>query len=67
MLWAVSRRNENLPWDPEPNAELGTHVLVPDTYNGQTSYTSRPPRKFEQNPKLYVSHFATCKPRRTDG
>lgn len=61
IIWAVSQRNKNIPWDAEPNAQRGTHVLVPDMHNGKVSFTSRQPRRGDPvGTKLYVCHFATC-------
>lgn len=61
IIWAVSQRGQNVPWDPEPNPHRGTHTLVPDTHNGQISFTSRLPRQSDgPEVKLYVCHFASC-------
>jgi hypothetical protein len=61
IIWAQSQKGKHIPWDPEPNAQRGTHILVPDLHNGKVSYMSRRrlPRDGD-NPKLHVCHFATC-------
>jgi hypothetical protein len=60
VTWSCTQYGNKMPWDPEPS-DKGTHVLIPDVHNGATSYSSRPPRLSDgPNPKLYVSHFASC-------
>lgn len=61
IIWAVSEAGKNQPWDPTPNDQRGTHVLVPDTHNGAISFTSRRPRASDPvGTRRYVCHFATC-------